>query len=510
MAWKQESTKISLILTILIAGVSICVSYLTNNILAYNDATAHLNTARRVIDNLTPGLVQLGSVWLPFLHILEIPFVFNTFLWQSGLAGAIVSGLSFITASIFLYKLVFYVTNKPLAAFLAVLTLITNVNILYLQSTAMFEPLLLALELASIYFLTKWAREFFLNDLILAAFFTMLATVTRYDGWALFIAECVVIFIITAFTKGRKKEGPVLIFLTLAGFGIAMWLLYNKMIFGDPLYFARSEYSAAAQQQILFNRGALLTKHNFILSIITYSLSVVFNNGFLVLTVAIIGLLIYLAFIFKKLYFLVPLLLLVPYGFNILSLYLGQSVIWMPQLPPHYSTYFNIRYGILMLPAVAFFVGFLAAENLYFSIGIILVILTQCYLFLFPGSFQVFGQKGIVTLNDTVSSVNSQTRHASAFLHNHYTQGLIMVSSASSDAFIFRCNIPLKNFITEGTGYYWKDSLNDPGRFATWLVFFQDRSDRVGKAMPANTLLSKTFTQVYHDQTYQIWQKKSQ
>ncbi len=34
----------------------------------------------------------------------------------------------------------------------------------------------------------RWSREFLLNDLILAAFFTMLATLTRYDGWALFVA----------------------------------------------------------------------------------------------------------------------------------------------------------------------------------------------------------------------------------------------------------------------------------------------------------------------------------
>jgi hypothetical protein len=93
-------------------------------------------------------------------------------------------------------------------------------------------------------------------------------------------------------------------------------------------------------------------------------------------------------------------------------------------------------------------------------------------------------------------------------LHAHHQSGLILVSSASSDAFIFRAGIPLKNFITEGTGIYWKESLQDPGKHATWLVFFQDRTDRVGKAIPQDVVLEKSFERVYKDQTYQIWKKR--
>jgi len=43
--------------------------------LSYNDARSHLNVARRVVDSLQPGAAQIGSVWLPLYHVLEIPFV---------------------------------------------------------------------------------------------------------------------------------------------------------------------------------------------------------------------------------------------------------------------------------------------------------------------------------------------------------------------------------------------------------------------------------------------------
>jgi hypothetical protein len=498
---------ISLALTILASITATYISYASNTILAYNDATAHLNTARRVLDNLTPGLVQLGSVWLPLLHILQIPFTANYYLWQSGLAGAIVSGLSFITAGFFLYKLTLYITGKPLAAFTSVLILITNLNLLYIQSTAMFEPLLMAAEIPAIYYLARWTKEKTIPPLILSAFFTMLATITRYDGWALFLAASFLVLLISILTKTR--EGPFFIYSSLAVFGIALWLLYNQMIFNDPLYFARSEFSAAAQQQILEKRGALLTKHNLPLSIQTYSLSVIFNNGIIILSLSLFGLVLYLSTIFKKIYHLVPLLLLVPFAFNIISLYLGQSVIWMPMLPPNFDTFFNIRYGLLMLPAIAFFIGYLASRHLTYTIITATAIILQTLLFLNPRIFPLMGHHiGIVTLNDTVSAVNQQTQKASAFLNHNYKGGLILISSASSDAFIFRAGIPLKNFITEGTGKYWTESLTDPTRHAEWIVYFNDHTDRVGKKINQYKNLRKSYTQVYHDQTYQIWRKK--
>jgi len=504
-------SKISLFLSITLSIIATYISYTTNNILAYNDATAHLNTARRMIDNLTPGLAQIGSVWLPLLHVFELPFVASNFLWQTGLAGAIVSGASFVVTSFFLYRLLFYMTKSAFAAFLGVLILITNINLLYLQTTAMFEPLLMATELGAVYFFTKWANEFLLRDLVLAALFTMLATLTRYDGWALFIAGSVFVLIVSLFSQNKNKEGKLFIFIALAGFGIAMWLLYNQIIFGDALFFARSEFSAAAQQEILYKRGALLTKHNLQLSFITYTLSTIFNVGVVIVGLGILGLLFYLihACVTYNRNFLGPLLLTVPYFFNIVSLYLGQSVIWMPMLPPHFATYFNIRYGLLMLPAFAFFGAYPASKFFIGKLLVIAVIIGQIILFASPHLLPIMGRDtGIVTLADTVSSVNTQTKAASSFLHDNYTGGLILVSSASSDAFIFRCNIELKNFITEGTGKYWKLSLGDPIQYATWLVFFQDRSDRVGKVMPPKKILEQNFTLVYEDQTYEIWKKK--
>ena len=56
-----------------------------NMLLLYGDAVAHLGIARRLIDSLNPGIRQIGSVWLPFPHLLMMPFAARMGLETPGL-----------------------------------------------------------------------------------------------------------------------------------------------------------------------------------------------------------------------------------------------------------------------------------------------------------------------------------------------------------------------------------------------------------------------------------------
>src|SRR5690242_9913139 len=87
-------------------------SYLNKYITAYGDAQAHLVIARRVFDNLTPGLAQLGGVWLPLLHILMLPFVVNNFLFYTGLAGTLVNTTAYLLSNIYLFSLISLFTKN--------------------------------------------------------------------------------------------------------------------------------------------------------------------------------------------------------------------------------------------------------------------------------------------------------------------------------------------------------------------------------------------------------------
>ena len=87
----------------------------THSMLLYSDAQTHLDIARHVTDGLRPGLVQLGSVWLPLPHLLLVPLVAVNGLWHSGAAGAIVGGCCFVYSAVRIYTLVDEVTGSEWA-----------------------------------------------------------------------------------------------------------------------------------------------------------------------------------------------------------------------------------------------------------------------------------------------------------------------------------------------------------------------------------------------------------
>ena len=123
--------------------VALAYSYSHHLVLIYSDAGSHLNIARRVLDSRNPGIAQLGTVWLPVPHILMQPFIQIDFLWHTGLAGSIVGYFCFEVAAISLFLSVRLITRHELAAWIGLAVFISNPNMLYVQTTALTEPVLL-------------------------------------------------------------------------------------------------------------------------------------------------------------------------------------------------------------------------------------------------------------------------------------------------------------------------------------------------------------------------------
>ena len=98
---------------LLLTGIATAISigalifyYHQGAILLYGDAVAHINIARRVFDSRTPGLFQLGTVWLPLPHLLDIPFIVNDRLWQTGLGASIPSMIAYVAGTLGVFRLV--------------------------------------------------------------------------------------------------------------------------------------------------------------------------------------------------------------------------------------------------------------------------------------------------------------------------------------------------------------------------------------------------------------------
>src|ERR1700733_6923779 len=137
---------VTVILFFILSMISIAtyLYYYSNGLgVAYNDARSHLDIARRVVENLKPGFAQLGSVWLPLPHLLATLTVWNDFMWHSGLAGALESMIAYVFSGIIIYRILKVLSVSMIGRLTGVLVYALNMNILYMQSTAMTELLLL-------------------------------------------------------------------------------------------------------------------------------------------------------------------------------------------------------------------------------------------------------------------------------------------------------------------------------------------------------------------------------
>ena len=478
------------IIIIAAAAISIfCfIYYFNHNLgLAYNDARSHLNIGRRVVEGLKPGAAQLGSVWLPLPHALMVPTIWNDFMWHSGLSGALQSMVSYVAVCVLIYAILDKLKVGAIGKVFGVVAFATNLNILYLQSTAMTELLLISTMTAGVFELINFHKDESILPLVKSAFWIMLSTLIRYNGWFLF-AYSALLVVISALRKKNWKmsEGLFVLFCTLAGFGIFLWVLWNTLIFKDPLYFAFGPYSAHAQQDQLDAAGVLITKHNWLISTSTYWYAMAYNVG--ILHIILGSLPAFLLFLDKKISLKVRLAttaLVAPLVFNILALYLGHSVLFVQNI--NGDTWFNVRYGIMMMPSFAIFLGYLAhrfSSYKYLIIGLILFVNVFAFL-----------NHDAVTIDDgRVGSSQKNVSEVSGWLRDHAQdeKGFILISAASHDAIIFSSELPMKRFIHEGTGTYWENATATPDRWARWIVMrTHDNNDQTFKLVDKSGALDK-------------------
>lgn len=160
--------------------------------LSHYDAKAHLVVARRILDSLTPEYSQIGAVWLPLPHLLNLlPVQIDSF-YRTGASAVAISVLSFALACYAIAHLVLGVTGSRVGAVIGVAMFALDPNVLYLQSTPMTEPLLFGLTLFSIALVYDWVEaRASLNDSRVSSAKAGLPAAARSSkvGWAL-VAAC--------------------------------------------------------------------------------------------------------------------------------------------------------------------------------------------------------------------------------------------------------------------------------------------------------------------------------
>jgi len=358
-----------------VAWLALCVSLFSflfsfrrGDVLLYGDAVAHINIARRVFDSRTPGLLQLGTVWLPLPHLLMIPFLLFRQMWQRGIGGSIPSMLAYVFGVVAIFRLVCGILHQKgqpgapaqVSAWIAALAYGANPNLIYMQTTAMGEAIYLAFFLWSIVFLSEFvrgdARALRKCGLCVAA-----ASLTRYDGWFLAVILACIVVLVGLRLSGKDESGTeeirfrrraILEFVLLTAAAPAIWVAYNAAVYRNPLEFANGPYSARAIEK---KTGTINPAHGDLDTAAMYFLKAAELNaaepvwlGRVWLALAITAAVAVLLLIPRAW----PLLTLgIPLPFYALSIAYGGVPIFVPSWWP-FSQY-NVRYGLELLPALA-------------------------------------------------------------------------------------------------------------------------------------------------------------
>lgn len=307
--------------------------------LYFGDAEAHLDIARRIVDSRTPGWSQVGTTWLPLPHLLMLPLVRNDWLWRTGLAGAITSGVCMTIAVTFLFAAVRRIFADITAAAAAALMLLVNPNTLYMGSIPMSEAVFFASFFALLYFTVRFRETRGWGALLGASLAAFCGTLTRYEAWFLLPFVAVYLLIIA---RG-KRIASLIIFCVIAALGPALWLAHNRWYYGDPLYFYRGPYSAMAIQGKRLYPG----RGDWRLAAQYFFMAGQAVAGWPALIVLAAGTLVALA---RRVVWPV-LLLALPLSFYVWAIHSSGVPIFVPALWPH--TFYNTRYGMAFLPLVA-------------------------------------------------------------------------------------------------------------------------------------------------------------
>lgn len=482
---------LSVILTASVVSISATIYYFNKGeTLLYDDAYSHLLIARRVIDNLTPGIDQFGGVWLPLQHILMQPFIWNDYLWRTGLAGTIPSMVSYIIVAGYLFCTLRRLTKQIATSLLGVIIFLCNPNILYLQATPLTEVMCIAAFAATAYFVLCWLQENKFRHLIYAAIATCMAALIRYDGWALFLVVSVLVIAVGIFRKHSHAmiSDHIMVYLSIAPLGIIFWLLWNKNLFGDPLYFQRGPYSAQAHQIGFLRQGLLPTYHNIVISFRVYTIDVGQTIGWGLYICALISLVLVLGKCRKRQEYFILAVMFVPFAFYIISLYMGQSIIYLPGADS--TTLFNVRYGAQMALPAAFLIarGSALLYNWMRRWYVKTVFIVICLIGI---GAQIAGinASGIVSLQDGLTGMSciTTTQPIIFNLAQHYNGGQILVYEYTSDINPQLFGAHFSNIIWEGSGPYWKNALAQPIRFVDWVVLNPyNQNDAVSKLLTGN------------------------
>ena len=498
---RRDSLALTL-LTVTASLGSFLYFFLHDEILLYGDAVAHINIARRVFDSLTPGPLQLGTVWLPLPHVLTIPFVIWDWAWRTGAGGSVVSMAAYVAGVLGVARLFWGTGLSPnptvarASGWMATLVYGANPNLLYLQATAMTEALSLALTIWALVFYLEFVnamsesrrielsvtqRDFAMrrarSKLEWLAIALAAGMLTRYDAWLLAGVAWVGIWwqlkqgAFPSLAKAAKR------FFLLTALVPLLWLAYNFGVFGNPLEFAIGPYSAraiahrSAQQGMATYPGE---RHVLVAALYFFKAAKLNLAAGEIVGVFLLAGAFGATWLLARRKFGLLTMLALPLLFYPLSMAYGGVPIFMPVWRPF--SYYNVRYGLQLLPAFAVCVGILFGVLWGANGKLVRASLCGSFIALLATSYAGEWRAVPITLRE--ARINSAGRiefekELAAELERLPRDATLLMYTGNHVGALQRAGIHLSRVINEGNYSIWQNALAQPVTYAQFVVAMQ-------------------------------------
>ncbi len=432
--------------------------------LSHYDARGHLIVARRIIDSITPGWQQIGAVWLPLPHLLNmVPVQIDAF-YRSGASAAAFSVASFVLAAVSIAWIVSMLTDSALAALAATAVFVLNPNLVYLQATPMTEPMLLGLTTLGVALMIRSAetsRSAARDGFSRAGIVLALACLTRYEAWPVTYAALAAA-VWTNWRRGASLRASLLAVARVALYptiAILAFAVFSRVVVGQ--WFVSSDFfvpenKAQGMPMIAIDEivwGARELSGRVMIALGLAGCAALLVTGLFVKRQA--GALI------------------------ALSLAATAAVPWAAFVDGHP---FRIRYMVPLLAVEAVGVGFITAvverplqgrghgplkAALRTPVAIVVAVLALYEL-------RPFDTKAPMVVEAQWDRVNVAPRHeVTRCLNARYRGESIMASMGSLGHYMqemSRDGYDVRDFLHEGNGDVWLAALDTPRLFAGWML----------------------------------------
>ena len=474
----------------------------------YGDGVAHVNIARKVVDSPDDSLwqryIQIGTPWLPLQTVLMLPLVANDFLWRTGVAGSIVSMISFVVAAVSLYRLakIFYRNEdeqlKEILPLVSAAIFMLNPSALYMQSTPMTESVFMGALALALYLLQRWATGQTSKRLIIAAFAMVAATLARYEAWPVAaLSVLVVALACRSDFAGRIKSS--LLFAVIVAAGPAYWLWHNWAIYGNAVEFLSGPHSARGiflENEARLGWSKIFTGHiavDVLLMIVTASVCI---GPFLIL-LGVTGLARFLVVKRRTLIEYAPvLLLLIPFFFHVLSLYRGEIQIF----PLSAFGLHNVRYGLPHLLAVALFAPacilfFKGEARRWATAGVCSIIALQYGYLISEGPSQIaVYQEGY--RNGVNARPARERARISAWLKANPVRPMLLMNTGALGPLVSQGGLRYSEIIHEGTLRWHEIDDRFPDDVSTVII---QEGDPLDQWLGTNTALASDLAEKFQE-----------